>query len=1359
MRPETESAGQADAVSAAPAQEGREVRAEDELLARFGAERIALVDRAIETWKARLIDATRNNPLLYYRPTRTTTLEFDGLTDPAVLSDFLAGKSARLRPVADRVHEDDTYQEQLRQIQKRATTIERKARTHLEEEGLETLHVGLGMVSWPVADGGRPVTAPVLLFPAELKGRGSGTKTFILGRSGDATLNPVLLRALGERGVEVDEDMLLVDIAGVEVGDPDLEGALDPEPIFARLRRHAHTVEGFEISPRAVLANFSYAKMAIYEDLVRHREHLIAHPIVAAVAGDTDSRTALVQEQADPDPRSFDEEPVEAEHLILDADASQRVAIRRVLEGQSGVIQGPPGTGKSQTISNLIAEMVAQGKRVLFVAEKRAALDAVYKRLDRKGLGYLLLDLHDKQSRKDIAARMADAYQNIRAAPDGAGADAIRLLEDKRRRLVEHERRMNQPREPMGRSVFELRSQLAATPPEARVEVEWDEDELAAHVEGREQVEEALRDLAEVSDLFLENSISAWAGARIETGDVEHAIDAARAAHAAHDDVRQAAGSLRLALDGTLARWTEEFPGTVRRALGRPYAHEIQEEDLEGLAEVLDEVGATGAFERMRAYLFDPAYRAVARTLRVHRTRPLWPWSNLQDDLACLARLRKLFAGERVPQSEALRTAASAAEAYRERLERLVEFLPRAWGGGTDILEMEGFHAALTRDVQNAYRVPQMRHAVRRLEELGLHDLVEVLRLDSLPAERWLGAFEHALTATQLRHVAARDSKVIGFDGRTQDEVVRRFQELDRRILDVNALRVRRKHAERVTAVRNEHPEQDATLRHEAAKRSRHLPLRRLLEETPDLLTALFPCWMASPLSVSRLLAGDQTYFDVVIFDEASQIFPEDGVPSILRAESLVVAGDRHQLPPTSFFGAGGNEDEDEEDPAAGFDSLLDNATAFLPAWWLTWHYRSRDERLIAFSNRHIYDDLLVTFPGSGHFGEAIQWELAPHDGADERTDSAAGEVRRVVEMIIEHAEERPEESLGVIAMGVQHQRRIQMALDRVLALRPDLEDFFDPDQPERFFVKNLERVQGDEREAIILSVGYGKRRSGDLPHNFGPITGDVGHRRLNVAVTRARRRMRVISSFSWDEVDLSRAGSRGVRFLKDYLRYAESEGRILGDEGEQNVPLNPFEKDIKDSLDAAGIPLLAQYGSSGYRIDLVACHRERPGRYVLAIECDGASYHAGQTARDRDRLRQSVLEGLGWRFHRIWSTDWFNRKEDEVRRAVEAYEEALVFADRLDGGEEEIAAPARAAEVAVPEPSRGPRPNFRVRETIDDYPFPVLVEVVRWINSDGLLRSDEEVLREAMEILSFSRKGSRIARRIGNAIASVRNS
>jgi very-short-patch-repair endonuclease len=363
--------------------------------------------------------------------------------------------------------------------------------------------------------------------------------------------------------------------------------------------------------------------------------------------------------------------------------------------------------------------------------------------------------------------------------------------------------------------------------------------------------------------------------------------------------------------------------------------------------------------------------------------------------------------------------------------------------------------------------------------------------------------------------------------------------------------------------------------------------------------------------------------------------------------------------------------------------------------------------------------------------------------------------------LVIEHAQNRPDESLGVIAMGIRHADRIQRAIDQRLEDRPDLQDFFDATAMERFFVKNLERVQGDERDAIILTVGYGKDRAGNLPFRFGPLLSVGGQRRLNVAVTRARQRLVLVSSFSHLDMEMSKVKpGTGVELLRSYLEYASTGGKRVGDLTSTDFPMNSFEAEVFDVLQSKGVDLIPQLGASRYRIDFAAQHPKQRGRFVLAIECDGASYHSSITARDRDRLRQKQLQNLGWTFHRIWSTDWFMRKDEEVKRALAAYQKAV---DSADASNSNTDYPARHAAypIAAQSPAtvqnRTRRPPIARSDSILGFSESELVALIEWIGSDGTLRTDEEIMNELIPELGLKRRGSRIEATIKAAIDNYR--
>jgi very-short-patch-repair endonuclease len=487
-----------------------------------------------------------------------------------------------------------------------------------------------------------------------------------------------------------------------------------------------------------------------------------------------------------------------------------------------------------------------------------------------------------------------------------------------------------------------------------------------------------------------------------------------------------------------------------------------------------------------------------------------------------------------------------------------------------------------------------------------------------------------------------------------------------------------------------------------------------------------------------------------------------------MRGRQLVVAGDDKQLPPTDMFqrqldaGGAGDGNEDGED-LRDYESILDLVKARVREQCrLTWHYRSQDERLIAFSNEEIYDSDLVTFPGRAA-DSPVRLHLVDGRAAPGQQGSAAEEVERVVELVMEHAERTPSESLGVIAFGERQADRIDMALRQARLQRPDLAEFFSDERSvkDRFFVKNLERVQGDERDVIILSVGFAKNAVGKVRMQFGPLTHERGHRRLNVAVTRARKRMHVVSCLSHRDLDPALASSKhlGPKLLRKFLEFAHHAGDLdLVAHGSLSDTANAFEEQVRSAIERAGIRAHPQWGVSDYRIDLALSHPERPGEMVLAVETDGRSYHSRHSTRDRDRLREEHLSRLGWRFHRIWSTSWFQDPEGELANVQAAWKSACADA-RLDKDTAAMSAPPTAGDDDRQDDAavRGPRPRVTSGMAIGDYSDRHLELVFDWLLRDKLELTREERVTQAMTELGFQRRGGNIVRRLRAAHDRVR--
>lgn len=448
-------------------------------------------------------------------------------------------------------------------------------------------------------------------------------------------------------------------------------------------------------------------------------------------------------------------------------------------------------------------------------------------------------------------------------------------------------------------------------------------------------------------------------------------------------------------------------------------------------------------------------------------------------------------------------------------------------------------------------------------------------------------------------------------------------------------------------------------LRRELQKQRKHMPVRQLVHGLPTLLPKLKPCLLMSPLSVAQYLDAGYAPFDLVVFDEASQIPVWDAVGAIARGKQLVVVGDAKQLPPTNFFSKSTDSDGGSEEQVEDLESILDECLgAGMNRLSLQWHYRSRHESLITFSNVRYYDSSLVTFPSPVTDDMAIKFERinGVYDRGGTRTNRI--EAESIVKGIEKHylTPSKSHLTIGVVTFNQPQQALIETLLDARRRANSDLDRAIATRSHEPLFIKNLENVQGDERDVIFFSITFGPDAAGKTTMNFGPLNGEGGHRRLNVAISRAREAVVIYSSLMPEQIELSKVRAAGVRDLKHYLEFAIKGARALV---EQSVPTglepdSPFEAAVIKILRNHSWIVHPQVGCSGYRIDIGVVDPRAPGRYLVGIECDGRRYHSGANARDRDRLRQHILEGLGWRIHRIWSTDWWLNPEGEVKKIIE---------------------------------------------------------------------------------------------------------
>lgn len=1236
------------------------------------------------------------------------------------------------------------------------------AKTSIEEQGVNILYLALGMLHWYEKGNTEEVRrAPLVLIPVSLE-RSSASERFRLRfTGGDVGVNLSL-----QAKMMVDFNITLPDLPDTD--EFDIGGYLTD--IADRIvHQQLWKVETDDIE----LGFFSFGKFMIYHDLDSSKwpddNKPFDHPILKSLFGGGFNEplpTATEEQNLDKETKAH-----ELFHVV-DADSSQVLAMLAVNEGRNMVIQGPPGTGKSQTITNIIANAVGQGKKVLFVAEKMAALEVVKRRLDAINLGEACLELHSHKANKK------DLHEEIKRVLE-LGKPTLTHLQDEITQLDSYKNilngycnSINRPIEQSGLSAQQVIGYLqeiaekykhvklpfipvsaieSLTAEEARkvsstaelIEARLKDIGIPAQLlfygsaltlflpqENEATVELLDKTMLSVKNLLqLAEEVAAFIGAAIpstleqhkemaqliaylmEGPDLNDIAVKDRAWVTNHDDIAELLQTGKERSDLLLQyehilhpeawdynvlplrqnlllhghKWYKFLLGDYKRSVKElaAIAKVPLPDDLDGKIRYIDDIIAA---KRLNSIIDENS--ALAERLFGSRWRKLKSnWASLEELLRFMTALHANISSGKYPEFIldffSRNENPQSLKSYYGKLMELIQAYELNSATVYHKLELKGADAQVLSDQLSKLgewkmRLNEIQHVVQwnNLAQSAQRDGAGYLITAAL---NWDGAAQYLKVAFLktwyeylIKKVMTERPPLRGFERTSHEEVIDKFNQLDLLNLQYNRARVALKHYESIP--RQVGGGQWNILKSEFNKRARHMPIRKLMLEAGLAIQTVKPVFMMSPMSIANFLSPGSIDFDLVIFDEASQVRPVEALGALLRGKQLVVVGDTKQLPPTSFFDKMNSETEDEENITADIQSILgmcDGQGA--PQRMLRWHYRSRHESLISLSNHEFYENKLVIFPSPGsryrmglafhHLADAV------YDRGKTRTNPIEAEV--VATAVIEHALKNPKQSLGVVAFSTAQMQALQNAVEIKRRKNPDTEAFFRGHANEPFFIKNLENVQGDERDVIFISIGYGRTEDGKVPMSFGPLNNDGGEKRLNVLITRAKYRCEVFTNITAENIHPTPATKFGIRALKSFLYFAQH-GAF---ETRQDLPVplkRPFEDVIYDQLTALGYTVKKKVGSEGFFIDLAIVDTANPGRYLIGIECDGQSYFQAKSARDRDRLRKQVLENIGWKIFKVWSTEWYRNPERELQRLIAAIISATEQASLDDQVEEE---------------------------------------------------------------------------------------
>ena len=1334
-------------------------------------------------WERRLLDLSLRNNLLNIRITKNTLQLIPA--NLACLEDALAeGDEFRILhrpaewenpamefgiyssipesdPIADFVN-SELSQKRLRfylpenDLGKALTHLYRSSRTSIEENGANTLYLALGLLKWyETPSSERPRYAPILLLPVEIIRKSAAKGYVIRSREEETMMNITLLEMLRQNfGISVPGlDPLPTDESGVNV-----------KLIYSIIRHCIKNQRKWDVEEQAILGIFSFNKFIMWNDIHNNAPKLTQNKIVSSLINGKIEWNAITEEM---DASYMDRQLSPADIVLpIIADSSQLEAIYEAVHDKTFILHGPPGTGKSQTITNIIANALYKGKRVLFVAEKMAALSVVQNRLAAIGLAPFCLEIHSNKTKKStVISQLKETTEIIRRTPpEEFKKEAERLLK-LRTELNKYIEALHKEY-PFGLSLYDAIIHYQSTDVEPCFDIpssyldDLDKDRFSHWEDAIESLvstanacghphlhpltgisireyssaikEEASQTLATFIGLLtaIQSKLPVFS-ALLEDTDI----------HPTRKDFDIITAIIRKILEipeltpellttPLLNETLEEYRKVTKHGRKRD---EIKAEIENGFTKEVLKINAgpmLAEWNRVSAQWFLPRYfgqRKIKKAIRPYALQPVEPetvqpllhqviryqeeldftdrytaklpslfgrfgrdeeWDIIDQIIHEVSSLHSLLLSyskdvaktSRIKQNlalqltEGIRTFRDIHSHSLNELHQLADTLTATeqrlsttlgitvetlYTNSADWIGIALQQAATWKEnldkLKDWY---QWLQSYNKLNELGIGFIAEEYKEKNIPTDLLTSSFCKSFYQAVIHYIIAKEPTLELFNGKIFNDIIAKYKQVSANFEDITKKELFARLASNIPSFTHEaiQSSEVGILQKNIRNNARGISIRKLFDQIPTLLSRMCPCMLMSPISVAQYIDTDADKFDLIVFDEASQMPTYEAVGAIARGKNVVIVGDPKQMPPTSFFSV--NTIDEDNIEMEDLESILDDCLALsIPSKYLLWHYRSKHESLIAFSNSEYYDNKLMTFPSPDNIESKVRMVAVDgyYDKGKSRQNQA--EAQAVVDEIARRlrSEELRKKRVGVVTFSVVQQALIEDLLSDLFIFPPELKTFaLECEEP--LFIKNLENVQGDERDVILFSVGYGPDAEGRVSMNFGPLNRAGGERRLNVAVSRARYEMIIFSTLRSDMIDLNRTSSIGVAGLKRFLEYAEKGTKRILNTSTSIQPSEEetsIEKIIADKLRSLGYTVHTDIGCSGYKIDIGIVDTQNPSNYQLGIICDGKNYRRTKTVRDREIVQNNVLKALGWNICRIWTMDWWE-KPDEVIASIQ---------------------------------------------------------------------------------------------------------